>query len=159
MSALTAVASERVSADSQFLGAIRLAALIVALIAAQEGICLLAVHIGADIVVTARRHWWQTRNITWLRQVGQPIAAAVADYYCSRTTPSTTLPAFLHGAAGVNSMIEADQLSIAGVLGPDEHDDNVTDSTCMSPYCTQLATGAMLPIMRGLHASVTSPSR
>lgn len=94
--------------------------------------CLSIVHIGADIVVTARRHWWQTRNTTWLREVGQPIAAAVADYYCSRTTPSASLPAFLN-MGGTSGAVGADQLSIAGVLGPDEHDDNVTDSTCTHP--------------------------
>ena len=81
-----------------------------------------AVHIGADIVVTARRHWWQTRNTTWLKDVGQPIAAAVADYYCSRTTPSSSSASDAAGG----------KLSIVGVLGPDEHDDNVTDSTCTS---------------------------
>ena len=82
--------------------------------AGPNGCGVREIHISADIVVTARRHWWQTRNITWLREVGQPLAAAVADYYCSRTTPSA-------GGGG--------KLSMAGVLGPDEHDDNVTDST------------------------------
>ena len=32
----------------------------------------------------------------------------------------------------------ADQLSIAGVLGPDEHDDNVTDSTCTYPSTARI---------------------
>ena len=27
------------------------------------------IHISSDIVVMARRHWWQTRNVTWLREV------------------------------------------------------------------------------------------
>ena len=87
------------------------------------------IHIGADIVVTARRHWWQTRNLTWLREVGQPIAAAVADYYCSRTTASAALGATGGSRDRDRDRDSADQLSIAGVLGPDEHDDNVTDST------------------------------
>ena len=82
--------------------------------AGPNGCAVREIHISADIVVTARRHWWQTRNDSWLREVGQPLAASVADFYCSRATPSV---------AGYG------KLSIAGVMGPDEHDDNVTDST------------------------------
>ena len=69
-------------------------------------------HVSADIVVAARQHWRQTKNTSWLRATGYPIASAVADFFASRATANPD-----------------GSLSLRSVMGADEHHDNVTDSS------------------------------
>ena len=52
------------------------------------------IHESGDVVFEAQQHWrqmGQPRNMTWVTEVGLPLASGVADYYASRASIRTYL--------------------------------------------------------------------
>lgn len=84
---------------------------------AQGNVSLLSrteIHGSGDVVFEAEQYWRLTgsSNLTWLEEIGLPLAAEVANYYAGRASAR-------NGSA---------QLHMDGVTGPDENHLQVNDS-------------------------------
>lgn len=72
----------------------------------------LELHISSDIVLAMQQYYRLTHDMQWLRAVGWPIVAGVADFWVSRVTVDAT----------------DGSVHIRDVQGPDENHEHVDDS-------------------------------
>ena len=101
------------------------------------------IHESGDVGFEAQQHWRQMgqRNMSWVREVGLPLAAGVADYYASRASRRSG----------------SDQLHMDAVGGPDEHNAAVNDSGYIiasainAQTCCRAFTVAESPLQHSFH--------
>ena len=99
------------------------------------------VHISADIAVSVWQYWQSTRDIHsgWLREVGFPLLAAIADFWVSRLaadSPGAVIAGYNDGSVGSPVLPTTTQsedagtcaLHITGIIPPTEYYHNVADS-------------------------------
>jgi trehalose/maltose hydrolase-like predicted phosphorylase len=102
-------------------------------------------HITGDISFAFYQHWQTTRDVTWLREEGQPMLFGIAEYWASRVTECEQ-----HAARQGQR-----QYCVHHVMGPDEfHSDR--NNSVFTNNVAKLALDAAVSV--GLILGIPTPA-